>query len=137
MHREADQLDAQEGGLAGSRRDILGLAGIFLSLWLVVTSGSVEQYSGYVCEWMGECYTACVWVLKKKLFIYSGCPGPPFLPRFALVAVSWELLSSRGMWAPRCHDFSRCRASALGHTGFISCSSWALEHRLNSCGPQA
>ena len=46
MHRETAQLDAQEGALAGSRRDILGLAGIFLLLWLVVTSGSVEQYSG-------------------------------------------------------------------------------------------
>ena len=26
---------------------------------------------------------------------------------------------------------------ALGHTGFSSCSSWALEHRLNSCDAQA
>ena len=26
---------------------------------------------------------------------------------------------------------------ALGHAGFSGCGSWALEHRLNSCGPQA
>ena len=26
---------------------------------------------------------------------------------------------------------------SLGHTGFSSCSSWALEHRLNSCGAGA
>ena len=26
---------------------------------------------------------------------------------------------------------------APGHVGFSSCSSWALEQRLNSCGPQA
>ena len=32
---------------------------------------------------------------------------------------------------------SRCRAWALGYTGFSSCGSWALEHRLNSCGPRA
>ena len=25
----------------------------------------------------------------------------------------------------------------LGHTGFSSCSSWALQHRLNRCDTQA
>ena len=28
---------------------------------------------------------------------------------------------------------SHCRAWALRYTGFSSCGSWALEHRLNSC----
>ena len=69
--------------------------------------------------------------------IYFGYPGPSFLLCFSLVAVSWELLSSCGVWASRCHDFSSFRALALGHMGLISCSSWALEHRLNSCGSQA
>jgi len=27
-----------------------------------------------------------------------------------------------------------CGGGALGHMGFSSRSSWALEHRLNSCG---
>ena len=32
---------------------------------------------------------------------------------------------------------SYCGALAQGHAGLSSCSSWALEHRLNSCGSQA
>ena len=32
---------------------------------------------------------------------------------------------------------SPCRAWALGYLGFSSCSSQALEHRLNCCGAQA
>ena len=31
-----------------------------------------------------------------------------------------------------CGGFSCCWAQALGHAGFSSCGSWALEHRLNS-----
>ena len=34
----------------------------------------------------------------------------------------------------RCSGFSCCTAQALGHVGFSRCGSWALEHRLNSCG---
>ena len=30
-----------------------------------------------------------------------------------------------------------CGAGALGHMGFLSCSSWALGHRLSSCRTQA
>ena len=33
--------------------------------------------------------------------------------------------------------FSCCRARALEYTGFRSCGSWALAHRLNSCSTQA
>ena len=33
--------------------------------------------------------------------------------------------------------FSCCRAQALRHKGFGSCESWALEHRLSSCGTRA
>ena len=36
-----------------------------------------------------------------------------------------------------CGGFSYCRAQALGHSVFSSCSSWALEHRLNSFGAWA
>ena len=49
----------------------------------------------------------------------------------------WGLLSSRGVWASLCGGFSCCRAQALGHSDFSSCGSWALEHRLKSCGTQA
>ena len=53
------------------------------------------------------------------------------------------LLSSCSMWASHCGGFSCCGAWALGCMGFSNCGmralwcdSWALEHRLNSCGTQ-
>ena len=48
----------------------------------------------------------------------------------------WGLFSSCGAPACRCGGFS-CGAQALGHVDFSSCSSWALEHRLNSRGAWA
>ena len=54
------------------------------------------------------------------------------------------LLSRCRAWASHCSGSSCCRALALGHTGFsscrrglCSCSSQALEHRLNGCGAWA
>ena len=47
------------------------------------------------------------------------------------------LLPSCSAWASHCGGFSCCGAGALGCTGFRICNSWALEHRLNSCGTQA
>ena len=45
--------------------------------------------------------------------------------------------SSCGALASNCGGFSRYRARTLGHEGFSSCGSWALEHRLNSWGIRA
>ena len=39
--------------------------------------------------------------------------------------------------ASHCGGFSCFRAQVLGHAGFNSCNSWAVEHRLSSCGPGA
>ena len=47
------------------------------------------------------------------------------------------LPSSRDVQASHCSGFSHCGAQALRHSGFSSWSSWALEHRLNSCGSWA
>ena len=46
------------------------------------------------------------------------------------------LLFSCGAQASHC-GFSCFGARALGRTGFSSCGSWVLEHRLNGCGTQA
>ena len=53
----------------------------------------------------------------------------------------WRLLSSCSARASHCGGFPCCRARAPGHAGFgscalglSSCGSWALEHRLDSCG---
>ena len=43
----------------------------------------------------------------------------------------WGPLSSCGAGA------SPAEASLIGGVGFSSCGSWALEHRLSSCGTQA
>ena len=40
-------------------------------------------------------------------------------------------------WASPYGGPSCCRAQAVGRVGFGSCSSWALEHRLRSCGEQS
>ena len=52
--------------------------------------------------------------------------------------------SSCGVRASHCGGLSCCQARALGTPasgagpcGLRSCSSWAQEHRLNSCGAQA
>ena len=49
-----------------------------------------------------------------------------------------------GAWASHCGGFSCCRVRAVGMRasvvvarGLSSCGSWALEHRLSSCGAQA
>ena len=43
----------------------------------------------------------------------------------------WGLLSSWGVWASHCGDFSCCRTGALGHSGFSSCGSQAqLVHSM-------
>ena len=74
------------------------------------------------------------------LILIFGCAGSLLLG-FFLVAVSAGLPSTC-VQASHCNDFSCCRALVLGHMGsgahgLSSCSSWALEHRLNSCGPWA
>ena len=49
----------------------------------------------------------------------------------------WRVGASLQLWCLAFHHggFSCCRA--LGHVGFSSCSSWALEPRLNSWVTQA
>ena len=44
------------------------------------------------------------------------------------------LFSSCAVQASHCGGFSCCKAWDLGWVGFITCSSQALEHRLNNCG---
>ena len=62
---------------------------------------------------------------------------------FSLVAAS-RGYSSCAVWASHCSGLSRCKAEAIellasvvDAWGLRSCSSWALEHGLNSCGAQA
>ena len=70
-------------------------------------------------------------------FIYLvsfGCAGSLLLHGLFSGFSERGLLSGCGAQASHCDDFSCCRAWALGHLGFSSYGSRALEHRLNSCG---
>ena len=48
-----------------------------------------------------------------------------------------QLLSGCSAHTSLCSGFFCCRAQAVGHMDFSSCSSWASEHRFSSCGTQA
>ena len=69
-----------------------------------------------------------------SIYLFTFC-GVESLLLFELFpnCCEWRLLSSCGVWAFNCSGFS-CEAQALGNAGFSSCSTWTLEHRLNSCG---
>ena len=51
------------------------------------------------------------WVFIASCRLFSSCG-------------EWKLLSSCGVQASHCSDFS-CGAQALGHLGFSSCGAWA------------
>ena len=66
-----------------------------------------------------------------------------FLAALGLRCCVWAF-SSCGVLASHCGGFSCCGARALGRwtsvgvvRGLSSCGSWALEHRLSSCGARA
>ena len=54
----------------------------------------------------------------------------PFSPWLCCVFITAWTLSSCCKW----ELYSCCGSQILGHTGFSGWGSWALEHRLNSCG---
>ena len=54
---------------------------------------------------------------------------------YSLVAVHRLLIAVASLFAG--HRFYSTQASAVAAHGLDSCTSWALGHRLNSCGTQA
>ena len=73
-------------------------------------------------------------IYKYTYIFIFGCAGSLLLLGLFSRYEKRGLLSSCGVRASHCSGFSCCRAQALGHAGFHSCSPWAPEHRLNSCG---
>ena len=74
---------------------------------------------------------------KKNNFIYLFMVALGLLccPGFSSCG-EWRLVSSCDVWAsPAVASLVEHRL--LGHGGFGSCSSWALEGRLSSCGAWA
>ena len=68
--------------------------------------------------------------IKKISFIFD-CAGSS-LQHGLFSSGERGLLSIRGMQASRCGGFSYCRAQALGHVGFTSCSMRAQQLLLSS-----
>ena len=77
-----------------------------------------------------------IFILYLFYFLIFGCAGSLLLHRLSSGCGEWRFLSRCGVQASHCSGFS-CGAQAPGHAGFGSCSSWALEHRLNNCGARA
>ena len=71
-------------------------------------------------------------LFKKN--IYFGYAGSSLLLKLFSSCSQRRPLSSCSTQPPHCGGFSCWRAQALGCSGFSSCSSWALENRLSSCG---
>ena len=54
---------------------------------------------------------------------------------YSMVAVCWLLIAVASLVAE--HGILGAQASVVVVHGLSSCSSWSLEHRLNSCGTRA
>ena len=101
--------------------------------------GSQRLGHNLVTEEQQECIATNLYFLPFWIFIYLlifGCAGSSLLHRFFSTCTKQGLRSSCSAWASHFSGFSCCRARALGRMGFSS-GSWALEHRLNSCGTKA
>ena len=68
------------------------------------------------------CCLCLVFIATTQAFFYLGTAG---------VTLHCSVQASH------CGGFSCCGAQAQWCMGFSSCGSWALDHRLSSCGAQA
>ena len=103
--------------------------------WVWVSSGSWwwTRKPG-VLPFMGSQRVGHDWATEQNWT--DGCAESLMLRGLFSGCREWRLHSSCGPQASHCGGFS-CETRALGHAGFSSCGSWALKHRLNSCGAQA
>ena len=74
----------------------------------------------------------------NKIFVYLfiSCTGSSLLLGLFSNCSEPGLLSSFRVQASHCSGFS-LQSTSCRARGFSSCGSWAVEHRLNSCGPRA
>ena len=119
-----------------SRQVVLGLCGLSFSLFRVFSVLTLKV-SGFIS-------------LRKVEFPYSQSKLGPFFWNFILAVQELfcscreqELLAGCRVWLLTVVA-SLVQSMGSGHAGFSvavyglsSCGSWALEHRLSSCGEQA
>ena len=73
-----------------------------------------------------------------KFYLFSfGCAVSSLLCGLFCSCGEQGLLACCCVLGSHFRSFSCCGAQALGRVGFSSCGSWALEHRLCSCGTRA
>ena len=87
---------------------------------------------------------SCIYLFKKIIyfwfFFFLAAPGLHCCVRAFSSISERGLLSSYGVWVSHCSGFSCWGACSLGIWASVvmlcglSCGSWALEHRLCSCG---
>ena len=78
-----------------------------------------------------------IYCIYNFYLLIFGCTGSLLLHRLFSSCAEQGRLASCGVRVSHCSGFSCCGAEAAGCTGLGSRSSWALEHRLNSCGTRA
>ena len=79
---------------------------------------------------------SCLWILFKKnnFLIFLAVLELHCYEGFFSGCGEQGLLFSCGAQVSHCSGFIYCQTWALGYMGFNGCSSWALEHKLSSCG---
>ena len=106
-------------------------AGAFASLLELHTvpppAGSRELLAALSCPCLSVSFS----------FTIFGCAGSLFLHGFSSSCSEWGLLSSCGVQAFLMAASPLVAEQGSGHEGFGSRGSWALEHRLSSCGSLA
>ena len=99
--------------------------------WVLCLSpkGSGDDLLCYIYYAVVFCVIYAFILFFLNLLIF-GCIGSSFLHAgFSLVAVSLGYSSLQWLLL--------LQSTGSRRTGFSSCGSWALEHRLSSCGPRA
>ena len=104
---------------------------LLLQSWRLAHSSRVQTFNR--AHWL----SFSPMVFKKEVIspLIFGALG---LRCYALAfsCCSEQGLLSKGDTQAYSSGFSCCKAQALGHAGFNSCSLWALERGLSSCGSQ-
>ena len=109
-----------------------------------------------ICCTHGSLHFVCVCVLLKKswheLYLPIHTNLPPCFLKMIFVYLCGAVLGLchcvgvflQSQWAgvlssysPQASDCGAFPCGALGHVGFRSCGSRAVEHRLNNCGARA
>lgn len=129
----ATSCPSPSGDFRSLRLDMASLPTLVTQAWSVGLLGSfLERFSSLMERTMqGRKHISPPPTPLKIIF---SCAGSSLLSGLFSSCDEQGLYSSCSEWASHIRGSSCCRAQALRSTGFISCGSWALEHRFSTCG---